>query len=501
MMTYLAHHAPIFIVLLPLTASLLCMLFSRISRNLGSYIVMASIVGAFISALTVLQQVIAGGGKAIHYYMGGWMPPVGIEFVLDPLNSILAVLITFLSMMVSLYGRPFVKNEDWLHVGGYYTLFGLLTVGLSGMIITGDVFNLYVYLEIMSLSGYGLIALGGKKSMLAAFRYLLMGTIGASLYLLGVGYLYALTGTLNMADLAKLVVPYMNSPLVAMAIACFVIGFGIKMALFPLHGWQPDAYTFAHPAAAPFIAGCMSKAPAYALIRFIYYIFTVQSPVMTSVLNVIGILGIAGMLIGSFMALAQYDLRRMLAYSSVAQIGYIAIGIAMGNVYGFIGAVLHIINHAFMKCALFLVTGGICYRFGEVNIYRLGGLNRKMMFSSVTITLASLSMIGLPPTAGFFSKWYLMLGSYTGHQYVYIPVLVISSLLNAIYFFRIIEQMFVQREASLTEINPPATKLGLPWQMVVPIACVGIGVLVLGFCSADIVCDVIKLGLPEVFVR
>ena len=497
----MTQHAPVFIVLLPLTASLLCMLFSRISRNLGSWIVMGSIVGAFISAVTVLQQVVAGGGKAIHYYMGGWMPPVGIEFVLDPLNSVLAVLVTFLSMMVSLYARPFVEKEDWLHVGGYYTLFGLLTVGLCGMIITGDVFNLYVYLEIMSLSGYGLIAIGGTKSMLAAFRYLLMGTIGASLYLLGVGYLYALTGTLNMADLAVRIVPFMNSPLVAAAIGCFIIGFGIKMALFPLHGWQPDAYTYSHPGASAFIAGLMSKAPAYALVRFLYYIFKVDNPIVHSALDVLGILGIAGILLGSIMAMAQYDIRRMLAYSSVAQIGYIAIGLAMGNMYGFIGAVLHMINHAFMKSALFLVAGGIRYRFGEWNIYRLGGLNRKMAISSVAITLAALSMIGIPPTAGFFSKWYLLLGAYTGKQYFYIAVLVISSLLNAIYFFRIIEQMFVQREASLTEIRRPSTKLGLPIEMVIPIFCVGIGILVLGFYSSTIVTDILKLGLPEVFLR
>lgn len=167
---------------------------------------MASIAGAFASACLVLQHVLENGGATWHYMMGGWIPPIGIEFALDPLNSILAVLVTFISMLVSLYSRPFVKDEDWLHVGGYYTLFGLLTVGLSGMIITGDVFNLYVYLEIMSLSGYALIALGGRKSMLAAFRYLLIGTIGASLYLLGVGYLYAMTGTLNMADLAQLII-------------------------------------------------------------------------------------------------------------------------------------------------------------------------------------------------------------------------------------------------------------------------------------------------------
>ena len=158
----MTQHAPVFIVLLPLTGSLLCMLFSRISRNLGSYIVMASIAGAFASACLVLQHVLENGGATWHYMMGGWLPPIGIEFALDPLNSILAVLVTFISMLVSLYSRPFVKDEDWLHVGGYYTLFGLLTVGLSGMIITGDVFNLYVYLEIMSLSGYALIALGGR---------------------------------------------------------------------------------------------------------------------------------------------------------------------------------------------------------------------------------------------------------------------------------------------------------------------------------------------------
>lgn len=497
----MTQHAPVLIVLLPVSAALLCMLLSRISKNLGSYVVIASIFGALVSAVTVLQQVLANGGKAIHYWMGNWQPPIGIEFVIDPINGILAVLTTFIALMVSIYSRPFVKDEDWLHVGGYYTLFGLMTVGMCGMIITGDVFNLYVYLEVMSLSGYGLIAIGGRKSMLAAFRYLLIGTIGASLYLLGVGYLYAMTGTLNMADLAVRVAQHLNSPLFALAVACFVIGFGIKMALFPLHGWQPDAYTYAHPGAAALIAGIMSKVPSYAMIRFLFYMFGVTNPVVASVLNVIGILGVAGILIGSIMALAQYDFRRMLAYSSVAQIGYIAIGIAMGNMYGFIGAVLHIINHAFMKSALFLVIGGVEYRFGEVNLYRLGGLNKKMTLSTITVTLASLSMIGLPPTAGFFSKYYLMLGAYTGAQYFYIAVLVISSLLNAIYFFRILEQMFVQREASLTEVHPHKGKLGLPVEMAIPIFVVGIGILVLGFYSVDIVTDVIKLGLPEVFLR
>lgn len=461
------QHCPVLIVLLPLTAALLCLLFSKFNKNLGSWLVIGSIAGSLACSLQVLHQTLTSG-EAIHYWMGNWEPPLGIEFVIDPLSAVMAVLITFISLMV---------------------------------IKTGDMFNLYVYLEVMSLSGYGLIAMGGKKSMLAAFRYMLIGTIGASLYLISVAYLYAMTGTLNMADLGERIMPYLSSPPFALAVACLFIGFGIKMALFPLHGWQPDAYNFAHPGSAAFIAGVMSKVPAYAIIRFFFYIFGVNNPIISTALTVLGILGIGGVLIGSIMALAQYDFRRMLAYSSVAQIGYIAIGLAIGNMYGFIGAVLHIINHAFMKSALFLVIGGIQYRFGEINLYRLGGLNKKMTLSTITVTLAALSMVGIPPTAGFFSKWYLMLGAYQGGQYFYIVILVISSLLNAVYFFRILEQMFVQHEASLTEINRHEGKLGLPPEMAIPILCAGIGILVLGFYSVDIVDDILKSGLPEVFLR
>ena len=497
----LSLHAPVFIVLLPLTASLLCLLFSRINRKLGSWIVQLALLGSFASSVSTLLAVLEKGSHNIHYWMGNWEPPIGIEFAVDPLNTSILCMITFLSLVISFYGKPFLVNEDWLYYGGYYTLYGLLTVGLCGMVVTGDVFNMYVYLEIMSLSGYGLIALGGKKSMIAAFRYLLVGTIASSFYLIGIGYIYSMTGSLNMADIAIRIQPFVHTPLFAFSVACFLIAFGIKMALFPLHGWQPDAYTYAHPGAAGLISGCMSKVPAYAMLRYFFYVFGVNSPVMNGLLDVIGIMGICGILIGSFMALAQFDFRRMLAYSSVAQLGYIAVGMAIGNMYGFIGAVLHLINHAFMKSCLFLVTGGISYRFGEVNLYRLGGLNKKMTVSTVAVCFAVLSMVGIPPTCGFFSKWYLMLGAYEGKQFIYIAVLVISSLLNAVYYFRIIEQMFIQREASLTELHRPATKFGLPMEMVLPIGITGIGILALGIYSVNIVTYVIKLGLPEVFLR
>lgn len=497
----MSQHFPVLIVLLPLSAALLSPFFSYFHKQAGKWVAIASLFGAFVCSAGLLMQTVQDGGQAIHYWMGNWAPPLGIEFVVDPVNAIIVTMITFLAMMTAIFSTPFLKKSNWLYMGGYYTLMALLCVGLSGMTLTGDVFNLYVYLEIASLSGYGLIALGGSKGTLAAFRYLLIGTIAASLYLLGIGFLYAMTGSLNMADLSGLLQGQMDSPLIAMAVALFIAAFGIKAALFPFHGWQPDAYTFSHPGAAPLISGAMSKVPAYAMLRFFFYLFGAQHLFVQHGLTVIGILGAMGIILGSVMAIAQDDFRRMLAYSSVAQIGYIAVGLAIGSVYGLIGAVLHIVNHAFMKGSLFMVIGGIQYRFGEFRISQLGQIHKKMPLTVVTLCIAALGMIGIPPTGGFFSKWYIMLGAMSTEQYIYVAVLVISSLLNAVYFFRVMENVFVNKDPQLKEINSPAGKLELPLQMLIPIVVMGLGILVLGFCNASIVDGIIKLGLPEVFLR
>ncbi len=497
----MSQHFPILIVLLPLSAALLSPFFSYFYKQAGKWIAMAALLGSFLCSVGLLLQTVADGGQAIHYWMGNWAPPLGIEFVVDPINAVIVTMITFLAFLTAMFSTPFLKKSNWLYMGGYYTLMALLCVGLCGMTLTGDVFNLYVYLEIASLSGYGLIALGGNKGILAAFRYLLIGTIGASLYLLAIGFMYSMTGSLNMADLSVLLQDKMDSPLIILAIALLIAAFGIKAALFPFHGWQPDSYTYSHPGAAPLISGAMSKVPAYAMLRFFFYLFGAQHLFVQHGLTVIGILGAMGIILGSVMAIAQDDFRRMLAYSSVAQIGYIAVGLAIGSIYGLIGAVLHIVNHAFMKGSLFMVIGGIQYRFGEFRISQLGQIHKKMPLTVVTLCIAALGMIGIPPTGGFFSKWYIMLGAMTTQQYVFVAVLVISSLLNAVYFFRVMEFVFVNPDAKLKEVNPPAGKLELPLQMLIPIVVMGLGILVLGFCNASIVDGIIKLGLPEVFLR
>lgn len=497
----MSQHFPILIVLLPLSAALLSPFFSYMHRQAGKLIAIAALLGSFLCAVGLLLQVTADGGQTIHYWMGNWEPPLGIEFVIDPINAVIVTMITFLALCTAIYSTPFIKTKNWLYTGGYYTLMDLLCVGLCGMTLTGDAFNLYVYLEIASLSGYGLIALGGNKGTLAAFRYLLIGTIGATLYLLAIGFMYSLTGSLNMADLSALLQDKMDSPLIVMAIGLLIAAFGIKAALFPFHGWQPDSYTFSHPGAAPLISGAMSKVPAYAMLRFFFYLFGAQHLFVQHGLTVIGICGALGIILGSVMAIAQDDFRRMLAYSSVAQIGYIAVGLAIGSIYGLIGAVLHIINHAFMKGSLFMVIGGIQYRFGEFRISQLGQIGKKMPFTVFTLCVAALGMIGIPPTGGFFSKWYIMLGSMQTGQYIYVAVLVLSSLLNAVYFFRVLENVFINPDPGLKEIHPAAGKLELPLQMLIPIIVFGIAILALGFCNASIVDGIIKLGLPEVFVR
>ena len=205
--------------------------------------------------------------------MGDWAVPYGIEFSVDSLNAVILVLIFTMGLMSLLFSLPFIRNEQQLRTFGYYSAMSLLICGLAGMTTTGDVFNLYVFLEITSLSGYTLIAMGGSRGTLSAFRYLLIGTIGASFYLLGVAFLYGETGSLNMQDIATLLGPVTNTGTTLIALAFCVVGFGIKMSLFPLHGWQPAAYASAHPGAAPLITGVMGKIPAYGMIRFFFFLF------------------------------------------------------------------------------------------------------------------------------------------------------------------------------------------------------------------------------------
>ena len=352
-------------------ASLL--LFSFISTLVGIW----RLTWAYIAAVTgmALALVAAGAGifrvlteGELRYYLGGWPPPFGIEYVLDHLSAFMAVIIVFIGLIAVIYPPKaglYLAPRKGVPM---YGLILLLIAGLVGVVVTGDLFNLFVFLEIYSLASYALITLGGDRAVVASFRYLVLGTIAGSFYLLGVGFIYFSTGTLNMADAAQLLPPLYGSPTIMAAVALIVIGMSIKMALFPLHVWLPDAHSYAPPVIAAVLAAIQIEVAAYVVIRMLLTVFQPQYFIeVLPVTTVIGWIAAVGIIFGSVMAIAQREFKRMLAYSTVAQVAYIGLGIGLANPLGLIGGLLHILNHAFMKSCLFLVAGGIRYQIGRAS--------------------------------------------------------------------------------------------------------------------------------------
>lgn len=438
-----------------------------------------------------LVAVIANG--PIRYHLAGWKPPIGIELNLDHLSAFVVGVLATISLLVSVYARVVVRRELGSKEMPFYTVMLIMLVGLNGMVLTGDLFNLYVFFEISSLSGYALMALGHRKAAVSAYRYLLMGTVGASFYLIGVAYLYALTGSLNMADVAERIPALHTNPALLLSIVFVVVGLGLKMALFPMHLWLPDAYTYASSTATAIIAPVMTKVSAYVLIRVLYFVYDVELfhegvPIGAALTW----LGVAGAVVGSVMAIAQKDLKRMLAYSSVSQVAYIAVGIGLANHYALIGAMLHVLNHAVMKCCLFLIAGHIALQTGSTRIVVLDGLGRRMPWTFFAFTASALAMIGLPPTGGFFSKWYIVIGGIDAGQWPVVVVVVASSLLTAVYFFRLLIRIYTAPEPEdSTGLTDPV------WSMRLPVVVLGALVILFGLFNVWFVSGLLEDALPE----
>jgi multicomponent Na+:H+ antiporter subunit D len=428
-------------------------------------------------------------GTLVHP-VGGWAAPLGIEYVLDPLAAFVAVLVGAIGLLVVLYPTTVGFSVDPERGVPLHGLVLLLLGGLFGVALAGDLFNLFVALEIYSLASYALVALGGAAAAVASFRYLLIGTLGSSLYLLGVGFVYFTTGTLSMADVTPQLAALTDSPTLAAATGLMIIGLGIKMALFPLHVWLPDAHSHAPPAVAALLAAVQVKVAAYALIRVL---FDVLPPGYVTddlpVLEVLTWFSAAGIVVGSVLAIRQTDLKRMLAHSTVAQIGYIGLGIGLGTPLALVGALLHVANHAAMKACLFFVAGSVLERAGTKKVPEMAGLGPRMPWTMAGFTVAAVSMVGLPPTAGFFSKWYLAAGAVDAGAWLAAVVIVASSVLTLVYFLRAIETIWFRApadEAAAERVHEarPAV-LG-------PIVVLTVAVVVLGLMNLVIVEEVLR---------
>jgi multicomponent Na+:H+ antiporter subunit D len=405
----------------------------------------------------------------LSYAMGGWEPPYGVEYRLDPANALLALLIAGLAAVVMPFAGRSLASEVPEEKSPYlYAAMLLFLAGQMGIAVTGDAFNVFVFLEISSLATYTLIALGrDRRALTASFSYLIMGTVGATFFLIGVGLLYAMTGTLNMADLAARIPDVAETRTVHTAYAFIVVGVCLKLALFPLHLWLPNAYTYAPSAVTALMAATATKVAIYLLIRFIYTVFGAGfsfSEMPTAQLLVP--LAVVGLLSTSMVAIGQDKIKRMLAYSSVAQIGYMVLGVGMATTAGLTAALLHVFNHALMKGALFMALGCIAIRFGTSDISVFRGLGRRMPFTMAAFVAGGLSLIGVPLTVGFISKWYLVLAAIELGWWPIVVVIIAGSLLAVIYIWRVIEVAYLQPADDPTPCEAPLSLLAPTWILV-----------------------------------
>lgn len=439
----LLEHLPALQVVLPLVCGPLIVLVRR--QRLAWLLATGVSWTCLAIAITLAARVVEAG--PISYAIGNWPPPWGIEYRVDALSAFVLVLVSLIGAVVMPYARVSIaaelpREQEYL----FFAMYCLCLTGLLGIAITGDVFNLFVFLEISSLSTYVLIALGQRRrALVAAYQYLIMGTIGATFYVIGVGLLYLMTGTLNLADLAARLPALGDARPIIAALAFITVGVGLKLALFPLHQWLPNAYAFAPSVVTAFLAATATKVSVYVLLRFYYIVFddalVFQRLLFDEVLIVLSVLAIVTM---SLVAVFQPDLKRMFAYSSVAQIGFITLGISLANRTGLTGGIAHLFNHGVTKGALFLLLGGVALRCGGTAFANVAGLGRRMPLTAFGIVVAGLSLIGIPATAGFTTKWYLVLGALERDAWWLVVVIVASSMISIAYVWRFVEAAYLQ---------------------------------------------------------
>jgi multicomponent Na+:H+ antiporter subunit D len=415
------EHLPALQVVIPLICAPLCMLvryrdWSWIVALFGSW-------SCLVISWLLLQQVMDAG--VISYHMGNWAPPLGIEYRIDFVNAFVLLIVSAIGAVVTPYARESVRAEFGTNrIYMFYTAYMLCLCGLLGVTITGDAFNLFVFLEISSLSSYVLIAMGkDRRALTASYQYLVLGTIGAAF-----GFL--------------------------------VVGISLKLALFPLHLWLPNAYTYAPSVVSAFLAATATKVAVYVLLRFLFTIFNVKLSFGVMPLDtILLVLAVIAMFAASAVAIFQTNLKRMLAYSSVAQIGYMILGISFANVNGLSAGIIHLFNHALMKGGMFLALGCIFYRIASVNINDMAGMGRRMPWTMGAFVVGGLGLIGVPLTVGFISKWYLVLGALERGWWFAAALVLLSSLLAVVYIWRVVEVAYlkpVPEDAPAIEDAPPA---------------------------------------------
>lgn len=489
---------PILALAIPLLMAFAITLFAQRSRVMAFWMLIIAMCGAFLASVNTLGLVLSTNAP-IHYRLGDWAPPFGIELVIDHLNAMVMVVVSGCALLTAFYSQKTVLEEIPDRIHHYYTLYALLVTGLLGMVATGDAFNLYVLLEISALSSYALLATGRGPAYYATFRYIIMGTIGACFYLLGVGYLYIKTGSLNMADLSRILAtqPMHDSETIRIGFILIIVGIWIKMGLFPLHGWLPNAYTRTSTTTSCLIAPLMTKVSVYIMIRLMFSVFSADYIFKTIEWgDSVVWLASAAILAGSISALAQRNLKRMLTYIIVAEVGYMVGGTWLASAQGLTGAIYHIASDAMMTLCLFMAAGAIIFKTRNTSLDAMLHIFKKMPYTAAAFLIGAFSIIGIPPTCGFFSKWFLISGAIETGHWQFATALLLSSLICAVLFFRLIEIGYFGKLDSEGHSHQAIAIDEAPLSMLIPMLLTAASLVIIGIYTKEIVSGVIRWTIP-----
>ena len=431
---------PLFIII-PLAAAFLISLLGKRIRYFSDLLSgIASLVLIFLSVNSLFTVKELG---AVVYRVGGWFPPIGICLVLDGLSSFMLVIVSVITFFVAVYSTSYMEKytDKWK----FYTLFMLMLAGMNGVILTGDIFNLFIFLEIAAIASYALVAFGTEADELeASFKYAIMGSVASSFILLGIGLLYSYTSTLNMADISVVLASKGPGKIIPFVSVLFLMGFGLKSALVPFHAWLPDAHPSAPASISAMLSGLIIKVlGVYAMVRIFFNVIGTSSVI----LNIFMVLGVLSMMVGVFLAISQWDLKRLLAYHSISQIGYVILGIGLGTPLGILGGLFHLLNHSVFKSLLFLNSGSVDYATGTRDLKSMGGLQDKMPVTAGTNFIASMSIAGIPPFNGFWSKLIIIFACIQAGRIGYAGWAILGSLLTLSSFMK------VQRFAFAGKLN------------------------------------------------
>jgi len=426
---------PLFVVI-PLAGAFLISLFGKRIRKFPD--VLGVLVALILCGLSLLSVRLYNIYGTLTYSVGGWKPPVGIGMVLDGLTAFMLVTVNLVAFFIVVYSVNYMERftAKWK----FYTLFFLMVGGMNGVVITGDMFNLFIFLEIAAIASYALVAFGTERHELeAAFKYAIMSTVGSLFILLGIALLYSYTSTLNMADMANILAQKGIGNVTLMVSVLFLMGFGLKAALVPFHAWLPDAHPSAPAPISAMLSGVLIKSlGVYALCRIFYNVIGV-SPTISSILMFLGALS---MVVGVLLAIGQWDFKRLLAYHSISQVGYIVLAIGLGTPLGILGGLFHLFNHSVFKSLLFLNSGAVEYSTGTRDLQKMGGLASRMPVTSTTTLVASMSIAGIPPFSGFWSKLIIIIAIVQAGRFGYAFWAVLASILTLASFMKVMKYAF-----------------------------------------------------------